>query len=199
MMIKIRKWFNHRKEHGYTMGELLITVVVLAAMLAYASVEYKWVVEKIKATEGVILLKSFYEAQKAYYQRYGMYCFADFASPITTQCPGFEAELTNNFSWTVEGNNFYFNQLTCGTKGPLGECHGSNFPYVRPCPASCGGTGGAGKGYLASVTRANYEGGVVDALYDFEIFEDGSIGCETAFLAGDCCLEICEKIGDYKW
>ena len=62
-----------RKENGFTLIELLVVVLIIGILAAIALPQYQKAVEKSRAAQAITLLKSFYQASRAYYMANGNY------------------------------------------------------------------------------------------------------------------------------
>ena len=66
-------FFMFRNSAGFTLLELVIVILVIVILVAVALPQYQKVVEKSRATEGVILIRAILEAQQLYHLANGTY------------------------------------------------------------------------------------------------------------------------------
>ena len=62
-----------RKRSGFTLVELSTAIVILGILAGLSVPTYRAAVAKAKRTEGLIQLKSFWEAQEAYFAEHGQW------------------------------------------------------------------------------------------------------------------------------
>ncbi|MFI5348114.1 MAG: type IV pilin protein [Elusimicrobiota bacterium] len=72
-------------ERGFTLAEVLVCVLIIGVLAAFATPQYFKVVERDKATEAVDMLFSASAAQDRYNAKYGAYCIGNVSA-----CPGFD-------------------------------------------------------------------------------------------------------------
>jgi len=86
-----------QKSPGFTLIELLVVVLIIGILSAVALPQYEKAVEKSRSAQALTLLRSFYNAQQAYYMANGVY-----ASKID--------DLDLSISWT--GRSTWYNGAT---------------------------------------------------------------------------------------
>jgi prepilin-type N-terminal cleavage/methylation domain-containing protein len=64
---------SSRRERGFTLVELMITIVILAILSVVATVGYRKYKNKARATEAVTFLANIKMKQETYFQTYGQY------------------------------------------------------------------------------------------------------------------------------
>ena len=62
-----------KNKQAFTLIELLVVVLIIGILAAVALPQYQKVVEKARATEGLVMLKAIATANKAYYMANGEY------------------------------------------------------------------------------------------------------------------------------
>ena len=80
------------KSRAFTLIELLVVVLIIGILTAIALPQYEKSVEKTKAAQAFVLLRSVYQAAAAYYMANGTY-------PQTFDDMGFEIPWTGNKQW----------------------------------------------------------------------------------------------------
>lgn len=98
------------KKNGFTLLELLITVIVIAVLASVGITEYRKAVERTRAMEGITLLRSLYHAEKIYQMTHGT--FAGSLSALSLSFKGERIKCTQNNKSPCWG---YYN--TEGIKG----------------------------------------------------------------------------------
>lgn len=64
----------HKNKKAFTLIELLVVVLIIGILSAIALPQYNLAVEKARATEALVVLKSIKDAQELYYMENGHYC-----------------------------------------------------------------------------------------------------------------------------
>jgi len=62
-----------RRRNGFTLIELMVTIVILAILSVVAGVGYKKYIRKARTTEAIAFLSDIKMKQETYYQTYGQY------------------------------------------------------------------------------------------------------------------------------
>jgi len=62
-----------RRRNGFTLVELMVTVVILAILSVVAGISYKKYMRKARTTEAITFLSDIKMKQETYYQTYGQY------------------------------------------------------------------------------------------------------------------------------
>ena len=90
-------------KEGFTLIELLVVVLIIGILAAVAVPQYQKAVEKSRATQAIVLLKSLAQAQKAYYLANGTY--ATKFDQLDVDMPGW----TGNEKWVNGGADTHSN------------------------------------------------------------------------------------------
>ena len=111
-LIKFRMTALYNKG-AFTLIELLVVVLIIGILAAIAVPQYQKAVERTKATEAITMLKSVYQAAKAYELENGDWptTFADLSVsvPWTGTTKWFEGGVTDVLSdknWSLQINNY---------------------------------------------------------------------------------------------
>ena len=161
---------------AFTLIELLVVVLIIGILAAIALPQYQKAVEKSKATQALVLLKSVADAQQSYYMANGSY--ARKFDELTVDIPWTEdtnwgtagiSDTLANKEWSIQlwggGDSFgvYTGQLT-------GKYRGGGFVYYLGVGPSLGNT--PQQQILCAERRSNgviFEGGNGD--YCKKIFQ----------------------------
>lgn len=73
---------SRRKESGFTLLELMVTVVILSILAVVAVASYKRYSMAARTQEAINFLYEIKMKQESYYQAYGQYVTADWSSPF---------------------------------------------------------------------------------------------------------------------
>lgn len=101
---------NDGKMKGFTLIELLVVVLIIGILASVALPQYKWAVEKSRASEAFAVLQTLREAQEVYYMANGSYA-TDFTE--------LDVEISDN-------EHFRYNINT----GPSVAAYSTTKPYL---------------------------------------------------------------------
>ena len=87
-----------KNKQAFTLIELLVVVLIIGILAAVAVPQYQKAVEKSRAAQGLALLRSVYEAQKAYHMANGSYA-------TTIEELSVDVPWTGNTPWSNTGTN----------------------------------------------------------------------------------------------
>ena len=79
---------------GFTLIELLAVVLIIGILVAVAASEYEKAAERSRASQGIAVLKTIYDAAKAYYMETGSYATSFDELIVDLPCTG-------NTKWTT--------------------------------------------------------------------------------------------------
>lgn len=98
------------KAKGFTLLEMLVTVIIVTVLAAVGVMEYRKVIERTRAMEAISLLRSLYHAEKMYQMTHGS--FANSLASLSLSFKGEKIKCTQNNQSPCWG---YYN--TEGIKG----------------------------------------------------------------------------------
>ena len=64
---------NNTESHGFTLIELLVVVLIIGVLTAVALPRYEKTIERTKATQALVFMRTFLQAEKEYYLANGQY------------------------------------------------------------------------------------------------------------------------------
>ena len=148
-------------KQGFTLIELLVVVLIIGILSAVALPQYAKAVEKARASEALVILKSIADANKAYYMANGVY--ADHLDQLDVEIPG-EDKVFNGWN-RKQSKNYQFgtraqsinDSIALANRLPFGTVY---FMYVMPDVAGtfCKGYTAAGTETCKSLSNGNKEG-----------------------------------------
>ena len=133
---------SYRKDRGFTLIEMMVTIAIIAILSVVAAVGYKRYIHKARVSEATAFLASIKMKQETYFQTYGQYVDSTISSPACNHnasdlYPALTAlSLPVEMSWNIEcpdDQETYAGWCALGAR-PIGGGHNaaptSNFQYV---------------------------------------------------------------------
>ncbi len=122
-----------QKSLGFTLIELLVVVLIIGILAAVALPQYEKSVEKSRAAEAMIILKSIAEANKVYYMATGNY--AEHLDDLDVEIPG--QDIVFNGWRRKQSKNYQFGTQAQSVGGSIALANrlpfgGVYFMYILP-------------------------------------------------------------------
>jgi len=117
--------------NGFTLVELMVTVVVLAILTVVATVGYQKYVSKARTTEAITFLSDIKMKQESYFASYGQYVDTSAAPASFTDSDFYPQDITEgNKKWAIKcpaNQDTYPGWCALGSRPTTGE---TNYQYV---------------------------------------------------------------------
>ena len=114
-------------KRAFTLIELLVVVLIIGILSSIALPQYQKAVEKARATEGIMLTRAIWDAQKRYYLANGTY--TKDLNDLDIQIPGQEATPTGHALSIQSAKYFNCSAASSGTnESIIAFCLRTNLP-----------------------------------------------------------------------